>query len=157
MNVRMKQQILTPTMQDAEETYVRPQVRGVSGDCSKGLGCRAEENVVDHPFILVSDGGNLLGNGEDDVKVFGVEEFFLSIFQPLGACERLTCWATPRPATVVPNTLMATAIAPLNMSAKSRGAAQFDRRHRAALRRRERNATLLTVSSAVAAEHVRHF
>ena len=82
-------------MQDTEETYVRPKVRGVSGDCSESLGCRAEEDVVDLCFILVGDSGNLLGNGKNDVEVFGVEEFCLTILQPLGACERLTCWATP--------------------------------------------------------------
>ena len=82
-------------MQDTEETYVRPQMGGVSGDRSEGLGCRAEEDVVDLCFILVGDSGNLLGNGKNDVEVFGVEEFCLTILQPLGACERLTCWATP--------------------------------------------------------------
>ena len=51
---------------------------------------------------------------------------------------------------------MATLVAPLDMPAEGCGAAEFDRGHGTALRRRERSTVLLTVILTVAMEHVRH-
>ena len=42
-----------------------------------------------------SDGGNLFGQGEDDVEVFSIEEFGSTVLDPLGASQRLTLWAMP--------------------------------------------------------------
>jgi hypothetical protein len=41
---------------------------GIGSDGRQGLGSGAEEYAVDEIFVLVSDGSNLFGNGEDDMK-----------------------------------------------------------------------------------------
>jgi hypothetical protein len=43
--------------------------------------------VIDHLFVLVSDRGNLVRYGEDNVKVLAVEKLDLTVFDPLGACQ----------------------------------------------------------------------
>src|SRR5215471_7743287 len=73
MNVRMSQQILAPRVKYTKETDLGAQVRGVSCDRSKGLGCSAEEDIVDRRFVLIGDGGHLMWHGEDHVEIFGIE------------------------------------------------------------------------------------
>jgi len=41
---------------------------------------------------LISDGGDLFGNGEHDMEILAVEEFRLPFLDPLGASQRLTFW-----------------------------------------------------------------
>jgi hypothetical protein len=66
-------------------------------------------------------------DGEDDVEVFGIEQVGLTIVEPLGARQRLALGAAPRAARVVPDALVTTAIALLDMAAKRRGATKLDR------------------------------
>ena len=42
---------------------------------------------VDEIVVVVSDGSNLFGNGEDDMKIVRVENFGRSFFNPLCTCE----------------------------------------------------------------------
>ena len=74
-------------MEDTEEAYLRAEMRRVGGDGTEGFGGRAEQDVIDFGLVLVGDAGDLLRYGEDDVEIFGVEEFCLAVFQPLGAGE----------------------------------------------------------------------
>ena len=78
---------MTPGMEDTEEADFCPEMLGVGSDRSKGLGRGAEQDVVNDYLIVIGDGGDLLGDGEDNVEVFGIEEFRLTVFQPLGARE----------------------------------------------------------------------
>ena len=69
----MKQQALSPTVKHGEEADLGAQMFGIGGNGAQGFRCGPEEKVVPHFFVLVSDGGNLFRQGEDDVKVFGIE------------------------------------------------------------------------------------
>src|SRR5215831_11697133 len=68
MQVRVKEQVLSPTVKDGEKTDFRAEVFGISGDGAQGLGRGTKENAVDHLFVLIGEGGNLFRQGEDDVE-----------------------------------------------------------------------------------------
>jgi hypothetical protein len=73
------------------------------------------------------------------------------------AAPRLTITDFAHKAGVVPNALVATGVALLDMAAECRRPALHDRGHGPALCRRQRSAVLLTIGIAEAAEHLRHF
>ena len=96
-------------------------------------------------------------HGEHDVEVRHVEQFRLTVLQPLGPCETLALRAVAVAARVVGDALMAAIAAPLDVTAESGGAATLDRDHGAPPRGGQRRAMLVTKSRAEVAEHIRHF
>jgi hypothetical protein len=98
MQVRMKLEVLSPTVQDGKETDFRTEVFGVRRDGFQSLGGGPEENAVDSLLVLESDRGNLFRHGEDDMKVRDLKKFGLAVLKPLGAGKRLTFWAMAIPA-----------------------------------------------------------
>jgi len=62
---------------------------GVGSDLMQRLRRRPEQDVVDHGLVLERDGGDHVRHGEHDVEVGHVEQFRLTVFQPLGAGEAL--------------------------------------------------------------------
>jgi hypothetical protein len=67
------------------------------------------------------------------MKVLGVEKLGSTVFQPLGASQRLAFWAVAVPAAVVADALMVTAIAALNMTTECRSSTQLNRAYDATL------------------------
>ena len=135
MQVGMKEQILSPTVQYSEETDLGAQMLGIGCDGGQGLGGGSEQNAVDEIFVLVRNGSDLFGNGEDDMKIVRLENFGCSFFDPLGTSERLTFWAMTVAATVVTGPLVITGVAPLEVTAEGCGSTHLDRGHDAALGR----------------------
>jgi hypothetical protein len=157
MQMRMMHQIGPPTVQDGEKANLRAQVLGIGGYGTQGLGRGLKEDVIDHLLVLVSDRGNLVRNGKDDVEVLAVEKFRLAVFDPLGAGQRLAFWAMPIAARTVANALLAALIALFDLSSESCRPAQFDGSHDAPLRCGHGRAMLVSISFAVTAEDIRHF
>jgi hypothetical protein len=87
MQMRMEKQVLSPTVKYGEKTDLGAQMLGIGSDGRQGLGSGSEEYAVDEIFVLVSDGSNLFGNREDDMKIVRVKNFGGSFFNPLGTCE----------------------------------------------------------------------
>jgi hypothetical protein len=87
MQMRMEKQVLSPTVKYGEKADLGAQMLGIGSDGRQSLGRGSEENAVDEIFVLVSDGSNLFGNGEDDMKIVRVENFGRSFFNPLCTCE----------------------------------------------------------------------
>ena len=83
-------QIGAPGVQDGEEADLRAQVFRIVGYGAQGFGRGLKENVVNHLLVLVSDHGDLVRQGEDDVVVLAVEKFGVAMFDPLCAGQRLT-------------------------------------------------------------------
>lgn len=154
MQMGVMQQVLAPGVEDGEEADLRPQVFGIRRDRVQRLGGRAEENVVDDLLVLIGDGGDLLGHGEDHVEVLHIEDLGAAVVQPLGAGQRLAFRAVPVAATVVRDALVPAGVALLDMAAERRRPATLDRRHDATLRRGQR--VPLTIGITIAAEHLRH-
>jgi hypothetical protein len=98
MQVRMKLEVLSPTVQDGKEADFRSEVLGVRRDGFQSLSCGTEENAVDSLLVLESDRSNLFRHGEDDMKVRDLKKFGLAVLKPLGSGKRLTFWAMAIPA-----------------------------------------------------------
>src|ERR1017187_7784366 len=145
MEMRMKKQVLSPTVKDSEKADLSAQMLGISSDGGQGLGRGSEEDAVDEIFVLVSDGSNLFGNREDDMKIVRRQNLRRSFFDPLGTCEGLTLWTVAVAAAVVARPLVITTVAPLEMTAQSCGAAHLGRGYDAPLCGGQRRAMLLTI------------
>src|SRR5580700_12138134 len=135
MEMRMEKQALSPTVKYSEKADLGPQMLGIGSDRGQGLGSGSEQNAVDEIFVLISNGSDLFGNGEDDMKIVRLENFGCSFFDPLGTGERLTFWAMTVAATVVTGPLVITAVAPLEVTAQGCGSTHLNRGHDAALGR----------------------
>jgi hypothetical protein len=133
MEMGMKEQVLSPAMEYGEEADLRSQMLGIGSDGRQGLGSGSEEYAVDEIFVLVSDGSNLFGNREDDMKIMGLENFRCSLLDPRGTRERLALWAVAVPAAVVARPLVMAAVAAFKMTAEGCRATHLDRGHDATL------------------------
>jgi hypothetical protein len=101
VQMRMMLQVLTPGMQDGEESDFGAQVFGIGANRSQRVGGRATKQVIDRRLVLAGDSGDLLGQREDDVEVTAIEQIGLPMLDPFGPGERLALRAVPIPAGVV--------------------------------------------------------
>src|SRR3989442_8130142 len=92
MQMGMKKQGLTPTVEYSEEADLRTQMLGIGRDGGQGLGGGTEENVVGGPLVLQGDGGNLFRHCKDNMKIRAFEKLRFSVLNPLGACQGLAFW-----------------------------------------------------------------
>jgi hypothetical protein len=150
------EQVLTPGVEHREKANLRTQVLGISGDGEQGFRRCLEQDAIQLSLVLIGDGGNLLGYGEDHVEVLGVQKLGLASFEPLSPGKRLAFWAMAIAAGVVSVALMAAVVTLLQMATENSSPADLDRSHDTALRHRQRSAMLLTIDFAVAAKHIRH-
>ena len=153
----MEQKVLSPTVQDSEEADLGAEVFGIGGDGLQGLSSGVEENVVNHFFVLIGKVGNLIWHGEHDVEVGTVEQFSLTVLDPLCPCQRLALGAMAIATGVEAVAFVAALIAAFEMAAEGRSAAHFDGAHDAPLFAGHRGAMSVTISFAVAAKDIRHF
>src|SRR5258708_28067606 len=155
MQMRMEKQVLSPTVKYGEKADLGAQMLGIGSDGGQGLGRGSKENAVDVIFVLVSDGSNLFGNREDDMKIVRLENFGRSFFDPLRTSEGLAFWAMTVAAAVVTGPLVTAAVAALEMTAESGGAGPLHRGSDAPPGRRHREALLFTRRLVLAAEDLR--
>ena len=133
MQMRMEKQVLSPTVKYGEKADLGAQMLGIGSDGRQGLGSGSEKYAVDEILVLVSDGSNLFGKGEDDMKIVRRENFGRSFFNPLRTSERLALWTVAVAAAVVTGPLVIAAVAALEMTAESCGSTHLDRGHDAPL------------------------
>ena len=157
MQVRVKLQVRPPRVEDSEESDLGSEMLRIRRDGSQCLGSHTEEDAKDQIFILVSDGGDRLWHCKDDVKIADLQEFSLSVLDPLRACETLTFWAVPIPAAIETVPFMPALIATFEMTAECGCAAHLDGVHDAPLCLRHRRAMVFSISFSIAAEYVRYF
>ena len=67
------------------------------------------------------------------MKILGIEKLGSTVFQPLGARQRLAFWAVAVSTTVVADALVVTAIAALDVPTKRRSSTQLNGAHDATL------------------------
>ena len=157
MQVGMKEEILSPTVEHGKEADLGTEMFGIGSDGGQGLGRGSEQNAVDDIFVLVSNGGDRFGEGEDDMEIRSRENFRFSFFDPFGTRQGLALGAMSVAAAIVSVTLVRTAVAVLEMTTEGRRPAHLDRGHDAPLCRGERRTMLLAIGFTIAAEDVRHF
>jgi len=69
VNVGMMLQLLIPGVEDAEEADLGAEMLRVRGNFDQRLGTAAEQQPVDHLFVLQSQGCQLVGERKDDMSV----------------------------------------------------------------------------------------
>jgi hypothetical protein len=91
--MRMEMEILSPGVEDGEEADLRAQMFGISRDGEESLRDGAEEEIVEGVLVVQGDARDLFGEGEDDVEIFGGEEFGIALLDPFGTCLSLALGA----------------------------------------------------------------
>lgn len=69
MEMRMEQQVLTPTVQHGQETDVCAEMLGVGGDLEQGLGRGVEQQVVEDLLVDQGQLREMMRHREDDVDI----------------------------------------------------------------------------------------
>ena len=96
----MAEQVLTPGMQDGEESDLGAEPFGIGGHLEQGPGAGLEQQV-EVPGSSERQRVQFVGQGEDDMEVVGVEQVPLLGFEPSPAGLRLALGAASRAARVV--------------------------------------------------------
>ena len=129
----MEKQVLSPTVKYGKKADLGTEMLGIGSDGGQGLGGGSEEHAVDEILVLVSDGGDLFGKGEDHMKIVRLENLGGSFFDPLRAGQRLALWAVAIAAAVVAGPFVMAPVATFEMAAESGGSAHLDGGHDAPL------------------------
>ena len=109
VNMGMMLQLLIPRMQNAEEADLGAEAPGVCGNFDERLCAAAEQQSVDHFFVLQGQWRQLVGKRKHDVSIGHGEQFGASRRQPAVARLALALRAVPVPARVIGDGSMAAA------------------------------------------------
>ena len=131
--MRILQQVLAPGVEDGEEADLRAQMLRIACDGEERLGGDAEKQTVDFTLVIVSDAGDFLRHGEDDMEILDRQQFGFTRLQPAGALGVLTLRTVPIPTRVVGDTSMRAVVAFFDMTAEYSGAANLNGTHDAQL------------------------
>src|ERR1035437_8136432 len=156
MDVGMMLEVLSPTMEHAEEPYDRAEVSWVTGSFEQRRGTGAKEQIVKQPLVLEDERGELVGQGEDDMEVRHGQQLCRTRGQPPGPRVALAPGAVPVAARVIGDGLMATADALIEMPTQCRGAATDDGIEHLAMRPCKVRSVLLPEAVARCADDVGH-
>lgn len=96
-------------MERAEKTDLRAEMFGVGGNFDQCVGAAAEQQTVDHCFVLQGQRGQMMGQREDDMSIGCSEQFRASRGQPAVARLALTLGAVPVAAGIIGDGTMAAA------------------------------------------------
>ena len=122
----MRQQILSPCVQDAQKTDLSTQVFGIGRDFQHGGRAGLKQKVIEDTRIALTKRNQSVGQREDHVEVGHAEHFFLSRGEPALARLRLALGAVAVAAAVIRDGLVAASGTVIDMSAQSRCAALSD-------------------------------
>src|SRR6266851_2451588 len=156
VNMGMMLEVLTPRVQDAEQSDVGSQVLGVASNLKERRGTGAEEQVVEQPLVLQYQGRQLMGQREDDVEVGHGQQLGGARGQPSGACVALALGTVPVATRVIGDGLMSAAGASIAMTSERRRAATDDGVHHLAVLGGEMRSMPLEKAAAGATQNVGH-
>jgi hypothetical protein len=129
----MVKQILTPGVKNGKETDCGAEMLRIGSNGLERFGGSPEENAVNGSFVFESDVGDLFGHGKDDMKILGLQNLGLPVFDPFGAGQGLAFWTVAVRTRVEPNALLTAPVTHFEVTAESGRAACFNRGHDAAL------------------------
>jgi hypothetical protein len=69
VNVWMKQQVLTPRMQNTEEADLRAKMSRIRGDLDESLRYGTKQQVVEFGFVLTNERVELVWQAENNMEV----------------------------------------------------------------------------------------
>src|SRR5579872_2622818 len=122
----MSSELLAPGVQNGEEAQPGSQSFGIGSHLQQGLGYGPKQNAIDDPWILQRQRSQLVGQGEDDVRIRNWQEFLSPVGKPLVACPAVAFGAVPIATRSVLDHLMRAVIALLNELAERGRAARAD-------------------------------
>jgi hypothetical protein len=97
VQVGMKVKVLAPGMEHREEAGLDAKMLGIAGDGEQSFGGGAEKEAVGGLLVVEGDGGDGLGEREDQVEVLGRQQFGAALLQPLFARRALALGAVTSP------------------------------------------------------------
>ena len=147
---------LTPAVQHGDAADLGAEVARVGRDEAQRLGGGAEQDGVDRRLVLERHGADRRRQGEDHVEIGNGQQLRPPCGDPGFPSPTLAFGAVTIAAGIVGDRGVAAVDAAADMPAECRGAAGFDRAHRAALVAVEMVAARRAERGAVAAEDVRH-
>jgi hypothetical protein len=109
VNVGMQQQVLPPSVQNADHADFCAQVFGIGCDLQQGLRAGSEQQVVEQTRVVQGQHIEFMGHSEHDMEVAGGQEFSLAGRQPTLARLDLALGTVPISARVVRDGLMSAA------------------------------------------------
>ena len=121
MNVRVKIELLAPSVQDTEETDLRTEVFRVTSDLEKGFCTGTEQKIVDNLFVLQHQWCQPTWQCEDHMQVARGEQFSLTRRDPAFPSRGLTLRAVPISAAIEGDGAMPAAGALIEMTAECGG------------------------------------
>src|SRR6266576_2622250 len=121
MNVRVKVELLAPSVQDTEETDLRTEVFRVTSDLEKGFCTGTEQKIVDNLFVLQHQWCQPTWQCEDHMQVARGEQFSLTRRDPAFPSRGLTLRAVPISAAIEGDGAMPAAGALIEMTAECGG------------------------------------
>jgi hypothetical protein len=122
MDMRVKFEILSPTVQHAEEADFRAEMLGIACDFQKGFRTGAKQEIVDDLLVLQHQWSQPVGQCEDHMDVTRWEKLLAARCEPAVASSCLTLRAVPISARVVGDGAMSAASAFIDMPAERGGA-----------------------------------
>lgn len=129
MQVGMKMEVLTPTVQDGEETQDYSEAMGIGRHTEQRLGSGLEEDVIQRRLVVEGDLGDGFRDGEHHVEVLHRQQLGLTLLEPFLARRSLALGAVAVPAGAVLRMRVLAAVAPFDYTAQRGSAAGFDGLH----------------------------
>src|SRR5580658_7884176 len=123
MQVRMKMQVLTPSVQHGKEADGSTQVPGVGGDSEESFRNSLKQDGIDLSRVLKCQATDLLWNSERDVEVRNGQQLRLPVGEPLGASGGLALGAVAIATGVEYFDAMSAPVALIEMTTQDRSPA----------------------------------
>ena len=92
MNMRMMLQVLSPCMENAQESDLGPEVTRVCRNLQERRRAGTEQQIVKNAFILLSEGSKLVRDCEDNMRIRDGQKLLRPFCKPTIAGARLTPW-----------------------------------------------------------------
>ena len=90
-----------PAVEHGGKADAGAEMPGIGGDGEQRLGCRAEQQVVDHRLVVIGDRGDLGRQGEDQVEVADGQQIDLAGGEPVLRRRALALGTMPVAAGIV--------------------------------------------------------
>src|SRR6266404_9966901 len=126
VNVGMQQQVLSPSVKNANHADFCPQVYGIGRDLQQRLRAGSEQQVVEQTRVVQGQHMEFMGHSEHHMEGAGGQEFSLMGRQPTLARLGLALGTVPISARVVRDGLMSTAQAGIPVATPCCGAATLN-------------------------------
>lgn len=129
----MKGEILPPCMDDLDDAGLSAKIPMIASQSQQRLRCRTVKQRVKQLLIGKEERIEIMGHGEDDVKILRIEDLRATLIDPELFQDRLTIWTMPVTAGSVVDPNVATFIADAGVETEPSGLAVADRQSSPAL------------------------